>query len=202
MAGHEQPLACLGVAGRLGLPAQCKGRVDPAVAGNVDLAAHALASEVGGAELCRREEQLGKAVDRDPELLFRPGPPPVVASQPGLNVSDHYSGSGRRERASERARRVALNDYKCCVIAGSAPEHRLRYGRNMSVGVACALATELQFSPPGQPEPVGVEARMLARENKSRRNRALLQRMDHWRKLDGFGTRADHGDNGTGQPSP
>ena len=72
----------------------------------------------------------------------------------------------------------------------------------MRVRVAVALAMEPKGTVHVEAEADGIKRRVLAGEDKQRRDSALGERICNWCELDRLGTRADDDDNGTGQPSP
>jgi hypothetical protein len=71
--------------------------VDAGVAADLDLTGDGFAAKVRGAQLRRREKQIGEAVDRDPKVLFRPRVEAVVAAKARFDVRDRYSRLGRAQ---------------------------------------------------------------------------------------------------------
>jgi len=73
---------------------------------------HSFPPEISDAELCRREQQLSLRIDGYSELFFGPWATAVVAAQASFDVAHRNAAQFRRQRTSQGARSVALNDHE------------------------------------------------------------------------------------------
>jgi hypothetical protein len=86
--------------------------IDTGISGQEDPAVHSFPPKIGNAKLCRREQQICLRIYRYPELFFRPWAMAVVAAQTGLDVAHRNAAQLCRQRTSQGARSVALNDHQ------------------------------------------------------------------------------------------
>ena len=92
--------------------------IDSRVAGYEYKAADPVAAQIRGIARGGREQQVGNPVDRDSILLLRPRLRWVEAAQTSLDMGKRDASFACRQRPTERARRVALNDYQVGPLKG------------------------------------------------------------------------------------
>ncbi len=176
--------------------------IDPGVAGDVDPARHALAGEVEGGEIGRREQQVGARVDLGAILLLRPGQGAVAGAEPGFDVGERDRGCQRAARAAERARRIALDDQQ----VGRLREQRSKRGfdfAHVRVGILLAGTAELERGINVQAMVARIERSMLPGEDERGRQPALGERAGDGGEFDRFRPGADDQPYVRGlQPSP
>ncbi len=158
-----------------------------------------LTPQVGGAEHGRGEQQLRLGVDRDPELLLRPGPPAVVRTKPRFDMGKRDLPSRGGKRRPERGGRVALDDQKFDL--GQQRQDCLGHGAGMDMRVAAAGTIEPYRRIAVEPE-VGRIERVLPGQDQRRRNCARAQLIGNGGELDGFGAGADCKRDLSGQSFP
>ncbi|HEX6072098.1 MAG TPA: hypothetical protein VFY95_03725 [Sphingomicrobium sp.] len=141
-------------------------RVDPAVAGHVDLARNLLVAQVARRELGRREQQVGLGVDRGAILLLGPGQAWVMRSKPCFDMGHADAGSEACERSTETARRIALDDEQ---VGRRAKQRKKRRGDVPHVGVRILLPGTVEEEPAiiVKREVAGID-RLLPGENQRR----------------------------------
>jgi hypothetical protein len=163
--------------------------VDTCVTGDQHLPRDRLAAEIGGIELGRREEKLGLCIDRDPEVFFGPRIAAIVTAQPRLDMRDRHAGHCGTERAAQRARRVSLDEDELRRIERrhDAP----RDEADVHVRICNAGAAKVHQRKVGKAVLVGIEMRMLARQDDEWAKPPLRESSCYGSKLDCLRTRSD-----------
>jgi hypothetical protein len=169
-----------------------KDSIDPAVAGNVYGPPNPLAPKVCSTQFRGSEQQIAVSVDRDPEFLFGPRVFEIVAPKPCFDVGERNPGQPRAKRSAERARRVALDHGQLGATATERRGHGPADGCDMDVRILLAGAIEPDAVMGAEAEVVRVKRRMLAGEDKARRQSAPREGRGDWGKLDCFRTCADN----------
>ncbi len=103
--------------------------VDPAIAGDHDLARHPLTAQIGRAGCGRRQEQAGQTVDGDSILFLGPRHRGVERAQACLDMRDRHPGGKTGQGPAQRARCVALDHQQGRWIGqrcSHGPGHRIR----------------------------------------------------------------------------
>jgi hypothetical protein len=86
--------------------------IDASISGQENPAMHSFSPEISDAKLCRREQQLSLRIDGYSELFFGPWATAVMAAQTSFDVAHRNTAQFRRQRTSQGARSVALNDHE------------------------------------------------------------------------------------------
>ena len=203
MAGHEDR-GTWPVSGRRRgkLVDHRQQRIDAGVAGDMDSPRNALAGEVEGGKVGRREQQRGDRVDLGPILLFRPRQGAVAGAQARFDMSDRDARRRCGAGSADRARRIALDDQQVRRIAGQRAERRLDRAR-VGVRILVAGTAEMHRRIAAQAVLGRVERLMLAGEDEPRLEAALGERVRDRGEFDGFRPGADDQPYVRGlQPSP
>jgi len=168
----------------------------------VDPARHALAGEIEGGEVGRREQQVGARVDLGAIFLLRPRQRAVAGAEPGFDMGERDRGCERGARAAERARRIALDDQQ----VGRPREQRSKRGfdfADVRVGILLAGTVEMERGINVQAMVPWIERSMLPGEDERGRQPALGERVGDGGEFDRFRPGADDQPYVRGlQPSP
>ena len=108
-------------------------------------------------------KQVGQSVDRDPVFFLRPGQVGIVGPKSRLDMGQRDARLARRQRAAERARRVALDDEQIGRVHRQQPLERRpdQVGMEHRVGLTRA-AERNRLRKPSQAMIGQLKARMLA----------------------------------------
>lgn len=169
----------------------------------MDGAGATLTAEVRGADRGRREQQVGKRVDFDSKNFLRPRLRRVMGAQPGFDMAKRQSERDRCPRPAERARRIALDQHQIGPARSPRPGQRLRHALDMLEGVGQPRFPQWCRADGAKTMFGKNQAGVLASEHDDGPRTGTVEGMNHWSKLDRFGTSPDDDGNvWLEQPSP
>lgn len=202
MGRHEQ-------SGQLAVVARC-GRqlcldgeqcIDRRVAGDVDLSADTLRSQVRGGARRRREQQFGMRIDRGSIFLLRPRQQRIMSPQTCLDVRYRHARREAGEGTAESARGITL--YEEQVRSPREPgQQGFGHGPHMTVRIFRSGTIEPLATKTAQAEFNWLKLCVLARQDECRRQRSLRERVRDRCQFDRFGPGADDQPDVETQPSP